>query len=158
MKQTTIKFDKKTPEPVTIQRLQKVVDLISKTKKGTESIQGVGLSSNFVGFLTKAKIISKISKDNYEVIEPVVTRKLYYRVMNIQTKYNEKRKENRKIISFYEQKKDSRFIDVPDTDMLGLVNMPSTEPIKLQRTPKPRVKKAVALPWWKRILLYLANH
>jgi hypothetical protein len=36
----------------------------------------------------------------------------------------------------------------PDTDMLGLVNMPKTEPIK----------KAVALPWWKRFLLYLLNN
>jgi hypothetical protein len=34
-----------------------------------------------------------------------------------------------------------------DTDMLGLVNMPNSNP----------VKKAVSLPWWKRILLYLAN-
>jgi hypothetical protein len=31
--------------------------------------------------------------------------------------------------------------------MLGLVNMPKTK----------AVKKAVALPWWKRFLLYLAN-
>ena len=35
-----------------------------------------------------------------------------------------------------------------DTDMLGLVNMPKSAP----------VKKAVVLPWWKRFLLYLANH
>lgn len=63
-----------------------------------------------------------------------------------------------KHLSYLEQKKDSRFIDVPDTDMLGLVNMPQTKPIKLQRSPKPRVKKAVVLPWWKRFLLYLLNH
>jgi hypothetical protein len=36
----------------------------------------------------------------------------------------------------------------PDTDMLGLVNMPKTQPIK----------KVVALPWWKRFLLYLLNN
>ena len=155
MKQTTIQFDKRSPERVTIQRLQEVVDLISKTKKGTESIQGVGLSSNFVGFLTKAKIISKISKGNYEVIEPVVTRKLYYRVMNIQTKYHEKRKENRKIISFYEQKKDSPFIGrVP---LPSEVNIP-TEIQSVRVRGKGRAKKAVALPWWKRFLLYLLNN
>ena len=45
-----------------------------------------------------------------------------------------------------------------DTDMLGLVNMPSNEPGLIKRISKPRVKKAVALPWWKRFLLYLANH
>ena len=152
MKQTTIKFDKKTPERVTIQRIQEAVDLIAKTKKGNQSIQGVGLSSNFVGYLVKAKVISKISKGNYNVIEPVITRKLYYRVMNLQTKYHNKKNVKYKSVTGYNQ------LPKADTDMLGLVNMPSTEPIKLQRTPKPRAKKAVALPWWKRILLYLANH
>jgi len=35
-----------------------------------------------------------------------------------------------------------------DTDMLGLVNMPKTQPIK----------KVERLPWWKRFLLYLLNN
>jgi hypothetical protein len=151
MKQTTIQFSGKNPERVTIQRLQEAVDLIAKTKKGNQSIQGVGLSSNFVGYLVKAKVISKISHGHYNVVEPIITRKLYYRVMNLQTKYHNKKNLQYKSVTGYNQ------LPKADTDMLGLVNMPSNEPIKLQRTPKPRVKKAVALPWWKRILLYLAN-
>lgn len=152
MKQTKMKFLTKNPERVTIQRLQEAVDLIAKTKKGNQSIQGVGLSSNFVGYFVKAKVISKISHGNYNVIEPIITRKLYYRVMNLQTKYHNKKNVQYKSVTGYNQ------LQKADTDMLGLVNMPQTEPIKLQRTAKPRVKKAVALPWWKRFLLYLLNH
>jgi hypothetical protein len=51
-----------------------------------------------------------------------------------------KHKTNGKATSYYPAPK-------ADTDMVGLVNMPKSKP----------VKKAVALPWWKRILLYLAN-
>jgi hypothetical protein len=152
MKQTKMKFLTKNPERVTIQRLQEAVDLIAKTKKGNQSIQGVGLSSNFVGYFVKAKVISKISHGHYSVIEPVITRKLYYRVMNLQTKYHNKKNVQYKSVTGYNE------LPKADTDMLGLVNMPQTEPIKLQRTSKPRAKKAVALPWWKRFLLYLLNH
>lgn len=152
MKQTTIQFEKRKTEPVTIQRLQEAIDLIAKTKKGNQSVQGVGLSSNFVGYFVKAKVISKISHGNYNVIEPVITRKLYYRVMNLQTKYHNKKNAKYKSVTGYNQ------LQKADTDMLGLVNMPQTERVKLQRTSKPRAKKATALPWWKRILLYLANN
>ena len=142
MKQTTIQFEKRRRELVTIQRLQEAVDLIAKTKKGNQSIQGVGLSSNFVGYFLKAKVISKISHGHYNVIEPVITRKLYYRVMNLQTRYHNKKNVQYKSVTGYNQ------LPKADTDMLGLVNMPKSAPIK----------KAVALPWWKRFLLYLANH
>lgn len=152
MKQTTMKFSSKNPERVTIQRLQEAVDLIAKTKKGNQSIQGVGLSSNFVGYFLKAKVISKISHGNYNVIEPVITRKLYYRVMNLQTRYHNKKNVQYKSVTGYNQ------LPKADTDMLGLVSMPSNKPVLIKRTAKPRVKKAVALPWWKRFLLYLANH
>ena len=152
MKQTTMKFSSKNPERVTIQRLQEAVDLIAKTKKGNQSIQGVGLSSNFVGYFLKAKVISKISHGHYNVIEPVITRKLYYRVMNLQTRYHNKKNVQYKSVTGYNQ------LPKADTDMLGLVSMPSNKPVLIKRTAKPRVKKAVALPWWKRFLLYLANH
>jgi hypothetical protein len=48
-------------------------------------------------------------------------------------------------MSFYKQKKDSPFIDIPDS-------------VEVKKSYKAKLKKAVALPWWKRILLYLANH
>ena len=109
-------------------------------------------------YLVDARILVRLNGRTVVVVKPKLERKDYYRIMDLQTKYHQKKSANRKLMSFYEQKKDSRFIDIPDTDMLGLVNMPKTEPIKLQRTAKPRVKKAVALPWWKRFLLYLLNH
>ena len=42
MKQTTIKFSSKNPEPVTIKRLQEAIDLIAKTKKATDSLYWMG--------------------------------------------------------------------------------------------------------------------
>lgn len=152
MKQTTIEFEKRKTAPVTIQRLQEAIDEIGRTKKATITMHKLGLSTNFVTYLTKSKVISKISHGNYIVLEPVLTRKFYYRVMNLQTKDHHKKWAKRKSITGYNQ------LQKADTDMLGLVNMPQTKPIKLQRTPKPRAKKAVVLPWWKRFLLYLLNH
>ena len=152
MKQTTIKFSSKNPEPVTIKRLQEAIDLIAKTKKATDSLLHLGLSTNFVGYFRMTNVIQKIAWNEYIVTEPILSRKSYNRVMNLQTKYHNKQNLQYKSVTGYNQ------LPKADTDMLGLVNMPSTEPIKLQRTPKPRVKKAVALPWWKRFLLYLLNH
>jgi hypothetical protein len=74
------------------------------------------------------------------VIKPKLERKDFYKIMELQKKDNLKRQKNRVAISYRALKS--------DTDMLGLVNMPKSKP----------VKKAVALPWWKRFLLYLANH
>jgi len=152
MKQTTIEFSSKNPEPVTIQRLQEAVDLIAKTNKATKSMLHLGIATNFVGYLTKANVIQKIGWNNYIVIEPILSRKSYNRTMNYQTKFHNKHYSSKKSVTGYKQ------LPKADTDMIGLVNMPKTEPVKLQRTPKPRVKKAVALPWWKRFLLYLLNN
>jgi len=152
MKQTTIQFTTKNPERVTIQRLQEAIDLIAKTKKGTQSIKGVGLSSNFVGYLVKTKVISKISHGHYNVVEPVITRKLYYRVMNLQTKYHNKKNLKYKSVTGYDQ------LPKADTDMQELLSLSESKIVRTVTPAKPRVrKKAVALPWWKRFLLYLAN-
>jgi len=156
MKQTTIQFEKK--QPVTIQRLQSVVDAVAQGSKLNKALKDAKLKGAMGMHLVDARILIRLDGKNVIVYKPILERKDFYRVMDLCSKHEKNLREKRKLMSFYEQKKDSRFIDVPDTDMLGLVNMPKTEPIKLQRTPKPRIKKAVALPWWKRILLYLANH
>ena len=158
MKQTTMQFDKRKNVPVTLKRLQEVVDLVSQGMILNHALRQVSLKGSMGKYLVSARILARLDGRTVVVVKPKLERKDYYRIMDFQKKYHQKKREKRKLMSFYEQKKDSRFIDVPDTDMLGLVTMPKTEPIKLQRTPKPRVKKAVALPWWKRILLYLANH
>lgn len=156
MKQTTIQFEKK--QPVTIQRLQSVVDAVAKGTKLNKALKDAKLKGAMGMHLVDARILIRLDGRNVIVYKPTLERKDYYRVMDLCSKHEKSLREKRKLMSFYEQKKDSRFIDIPDTDMLGLVNLPKTEPIKLQRSPKPRVKKAVALPWWKRFLLYLANH
>jgi len=145
MKQTTIEFSSKNPEPVTIQRLQEAVDLIAKTNKATKSMLHLGIATNFVGYLSKANVIQKIGWNNYIVIEPVLSRKSYNRTMNYQTKFHNKHYSSKKSVTGYNQ--------LPKSDTV--VSLPK---IELKRTSKPRAKKAVALPWWKRFLLYLANH
>jgi hypothetical protein len=133
MKQTTIQFDKRRRELVTIQRLQQAVDLIANGTMMSEAMKAQGLSPGFGKFLESARILARIDHKTVVVLKPKLERKDYYRVMELQKRYHQQRYENKKFISFK-----------ADTDMLGLVNMPKTK----------AVKKAVALPWWKRILLY----
>jgi len=155
MKQTTIQFDKRKSEPVTIQRLQQAVDSIANGTQLNKAIRAQGLGPGFGKFLVSARILARIDHKTVVVLKPKLERKDFYRIMDIQTKDNLKRKKNRDAISFYEQKKDSPFI--------GRVPLPSEVnlPVEIQSIRvrgKARGKKAVALPWWKRILLYLANH
>jgi hypothetical protein len=136
MKQTTIQFDKRRRELVTIQRLQQAVDSIANGTMMSEAMRAQGLSPGFGKFLESARILARIDHKTVVVLKPQLERKDYYRVMELQKKYH--------------QKSNAKRVSIPkaDTDMLGLVNMPKSKP----------VKKSIALPWWKRILLYLANH
>jgi len=135
MKQTTMQFDKRRRELVTIQRLQQAVDSIAKGTMMSEAMKAHGLSPGFGKFLESARILARIDHKTVVVLKPKLERKDYYRAMELQKKYH--------------QKSNAKRVSMPkaDTDMVGLVNMPKSKP----------VKKAVALPWWKRILLYLAN-
>lgn len=154
MKQTTIQFEKRKSEPVTIQRLQRALDSIANGTQLTEAIRAEGLGPCFGKFLVGARVLARIDHKTVVVLKPKLERKDFYRIMDIQTKDNLKRRKNHTTISYQAPK--------PDTDMLGLVNMPSNEPVKAKRSYNKRypviAKKAVALPWWKRFLLYLANH
>lgn len=152
MKQTTIQFEKRRRELVTIQRLQQAVDLIAQGKFMSDAMRTQGLSAAFGKFLISARILARVDHKTVVVLKPKLERKDYYRVMELQKKYHQKNNAKRESVTGYNQ------LQKADTDMLGLVNMPQTKPIKLQRSPKPRLKKAVALPWWKRFLLYLLNH
>lgn len=140
MKQTTIQFDKRRKEPVTIQRLQRALDSIADGTQLTEAIRSQGLGISFAKFLIAARILARIDHKTVVVLKAKLERKDFYRIMDIQTKDNLKRRKNHTAISYQAPK--------GDTDMLGLVKLPKTKP----------VKKAVALPWWKRFLLYLLNH
>lgn len=140
MKQTTMKFDKRRKEPVTIQRLQRALDSIAHGTQLTEAMKAEGLGRCFGKFLVSARILARIDHKTVLVLKAKLERKDFYRIMDIQTKDNLKRKKNHTTISYQAPK--------ADIDMLGLVKLPKTKP----------VKKAVALPWWKRFLLYLLNH
>jgi len=142
MKQTTIQFEKKVKQPLTLERLQAAINLIAKTNNATKSLRQVGISGSYIQYLVKARILVRINGHKVEVIKPVLERKDFYRIMDIQSKHYQKLKSTRNAASNYTP------LPKSDTDMLGLVNMPKSAPIK----------KAVALPWWKRFLLYLANH
>lgn len=153
MKQTTIQFDKRKKEPVTIQRLQRALDSIANGTQLTEAIRSQGLGISFAKFLIAARILARIDHKTVLVLKAKLERKDFYRIMDIQTKDNLKRKKNYATVPYPLPK--------ADTDMLGLVNMPSNEPVKAKRSYNRRypaiAKKAVALPWWKRFLLYLLN-
>jgi hypothetical protein len=137
MKQTTMQFDKRKNVPVTLKRLQEVVDLVSQGMILNHALRQVSLKGSMGKYLVSARILARLDGRTVVVLKPKLERKDFYRVMELQKRYHQQRYENKKFISFK-----------ADTDMLGLVNMPKSKP----------VKNAVALPWWKRFLLYLANH
>ena len=140
MKQTTIQFEKRKSEPVTIQRLQEAVDLVSQGFILSHALHKVGLKGSMGKYLVAARILGRHDGKTVFVVKQKLERKDFYRIMELQKKYHQKKYLKRKAIISDNQK--------ADTDMLGLVKLPKTKP----------VKKAVALPWWKRFLLYLANH
>ena len=140
MKQTTIQFEKRKSEPVTIQRLQEAVDLVSQGFILSHALHKVGLKGSMGKYLVAARILGRHDGKTVFVVKQKLERKDFYRIMELQKKYHQKKYLKRKAIISDNQK--------ADTDMLGLVKLPKSAPIK----------KAVALPWWKRFLLYLANH
>ena len=125
---------------------------LSFSRQVTQAIRVAGIGSSFGKFLVQAKIIVKLEGKKVLVLKPILERKDFYRIMDIQSKHYQKLKSRRNAASNYTP------LPKADTDMLGLVSMPSNKPVLIKRTAKPRVKNAVALPWWKRFLLYLANH
>jgi hypothetical protein len=151
MKQTTMKFYAKKQEPVTIQRLQEALDLINAGEKATYALRSKQLSSNWSIFFEKTLIIRRVSGTKVQVLKPVIERKDFYRLCDLRSKYEKKiRDRKNKSVTGNNQ------LPKADTDMQELLSLSES---KIVRTVKPRVrKKAVALPWWKRFLLYLANH
>jgi hypothetical protein len=152
MKQTTLKFEKKVRQPLTLERLQAAIDLITISNNACQSLRQSGLSGSYTQYLIKAKLIERVNGKEVKVIKPILERKDFYRIMDIQSKHYQKLKSRRNAVTNYTE------LPKADTDMLGLVSMPSNKPVLIKRTAKPRIKKAVALPWWKRFLLYLLNH
>jgi len=152
MKQTTIQFDKRKNVPVTLKRLQEVVDLVSDGMILNHALRQVTLKGSMGKYLVSARILARLDGRTVVVLKPKLERKDFYRVMELQKRYHQQRYENKKSVTGYNQ------LPKADTDMQELLSLSESKIVRTVTPAKPRVrKKAVALPWWKRFLLYLAN-
>ena len=127
MKQLTISYD---TGKVTIERVKKVCVLINAGMTPSAALRTERMGKQYLQIMREVGIIKKVGAKEWEAVKHLR-----------QDKFNQFVEAKNK---YYENIQASK----ADTDMLGLVNMPKSAP----------VKKAVVLPWWKRFLLYLLNH
>jgi hypothetical protein len=127
MKQLSLTYD---TGKVTIERVKSVCVLVNAGMTPSAALKHERMGKQYLQLMREVGIIKKIGSREWEAVKHLRQDK-FKQFIDAKNKY-------------YSDIQASK----PDTDMLGLVNMPKTQPIK----------KAVALPWWKRILLYLANH
>ena len=127
MKQLTISYD---TGKVTIERVKKVCVLINAGMTPSTALRTERMGKQYLQLMREVGIIKKVGSREWEAVKHLR-----------QDKFNQfVEAKNR----YYENIQASK----ADTDMLGLVNMPKSAP----------VKKEAVLPWWKRFLLYLLNH
>jgi len=126
MKQLSISYD---TGKVTIERVKSVCVLVNAGMTPSAALKHERMGKQYLQLMREVGIIKKVGSREWEAVKHLRQDK-FKQFVDAKNKY-------------YSDIQASK----ADTDMLGLVNMPKTEPIK----------KAVALPWWKRILLYLAN-
>lgn len=127
MKQLTISYD---TGKVTMERVKKVCVLINAGMTPSAALRTERMGKQYLQIMREVGIIKKVGSREWEAVKHLR-----------QDKFNQFVEAKNK---YYENIQATK----ADTDMLGLVNMPKSSP----------VKKAVVLPWWKRFLLYLANH
>jgi hypothetical protein len=127
MKQLSISYD---TGKVTIERVKSVCVLVNAGMTPSAALKHERMGKQYLQLMREVGIIKKVGSREWEAVKHLRQDK-FKQFVDAKNKY-------------YSDIQASK----ADTDMLGLVNMPKTQPIK----------KAVALPWWKRILLYLANH
>lgn len=127
MKQLTISYD---TGKVTIERVKKVCVLINAGMTPSAALRTERMGKQYLQIMREVGIIKKVGAREWEAVKHLRQDK-FNQFVDAKNKY-------------YENIQATK----ADTDMLGLVNMPKSAP----------VKKAVVLPWWKRFLLYLLNH
>jgi len=127
MKQLSISYD---TGKVTIERVKSVCILVNAGMTPSAALKHERMGKQYLQLMREVGIIKKVGSREWEAVKHLRQDK-FKQFIEAKNKY-------------YSDIQASK----PDTDMLGLVNMPKTEPIK----------KAVALPWWKRFLLYLLNN
>ena len=127
MKQLSLTYD---TGKVTIERIKSVCILVNAGMTPSAALKHERMGKQYLQIMREVGIIKKIGSREWEAVKHLRQDK-FKQFIDAKNKY-------------YSDIQASK----ADTDMLGLVNMPKTEPIK----------KAVALPWWKRFLLYLLNN
>lgn len=127
MKQLTISYD---TGKVTIERVKKVCVLINAGMTPSAALRTERMGKQYLQLMREVGIIKKVGSREWEAVKHLRQDK-FNQFVDAKNRY-------------YENIQATK----ADTDMLGLVNMPKSAP----------VKKAVVLPWWKRFLLYLLNH
>lgn len=127
MKQLTISYD---TGKVTIERVKKVCVLINAGMTPSAALRNERMGKQYLQIMREVGIIKKVGSREWEAVKHLR-----------QDKFNQFVEAKNK---YYENIQATK----ADTDMLGLVNMPKSAPIK----------KEAVLPWWKRFLLYLLNH
>jgi hypothetical protein len=114
---------------VTIDRVKRVCVLVNAGMTPSAALRTERMGKQYLQLMREVGIIKKVGSREWEAAKHLR-----------QDKFNQFIEAKNKYYSEIQASK-------ADTDMLGLVNMPKSN----------SVKKAIALPWWKRILLYLAN-
>jgi hypothetical protein len=127
MKQLSLTYD---TGKVTIERVKSVCVLVNAGMTPSAALKHERMGKQYLQLMREVGIIKKVGAHKWEAVKHLRQDK-FKQFIEAKNKY-------------YSDIQASK----PDTDMLGLVNMPKTQPIK----------KAVALPWWKRFLLYLLNN
>jgi hypothetical protein len=127
MKQLSLTYD---TGKVTIERVKSVCVLVNAGMTPSAALKHERMGKQYLQLMREVGIIKKVGTREWEAVKHLRQDK-FKQFIDAKNKY-------------YSDIQASK----PDTDMLGLVNMPKTQPIK----------KAVALPWWKRFLLYLLNN
>jgi hypothetical protein len=127
MKQLSLTYD---TGKVTIERVKSVCVLVNAGMTPSAALKHERMGKQYLQLMREVGIIKKVGAHKWEAVKHLRQDK-FKQFIEAKNKY-------------YSDIQASK----ADTDMLGLVNMPKTQPIK----------KAVALPWWKRFLLYLLNN
>jgi hypothetical protein len=127
MKQLSLTYD---TGKVTIERVKSVCVLVNAGMTPSAALKHERMGKQYLQIMREVGIIKKIGSREWEAVKHLRQDK-FKQFIDAKNKY-------------YSDIQASK----ADTDMLGLVNMPKTQPIK----------KVERLPWWKRFLLYLLNN
>jgi len=128
MKQLTISYD---TGKVTIDRVKRVCVLVNAGMTPSAALRTERMGKQYLQLMREVGIIKKVGSREWEAMKHLR-----------QDKFNQFIEAKNKYYSEIQASK-------ADTDMVGLVNMPKSNPIK----------KAIALPWWKRFYyIWLINN